>query len=180
MPANDAANVREGRGGVHVCDDQRELRECAIMQCLKDSPVSILVADDDPDYQVLLMSALSEADFGDQAVFLNDDQQVMTYLRGEGEFNDGRDRRQPSLILLGLNISRKGGGETVDEIKSDPNLRSIPIVVLATSGTPEDISRIYELGANSLIAKPPTCEGLTELAQTITNYWFRIVSLPPG
>jgi CheY-like chemotaxis protein len=85
---------------------------------------------------------------------------------------------RPGLILLDLNMPRKDGREALAEIKSDPNLRSIPVLVLTTSDMEKDIAQSYALGANSYISKPVTFEGLVEVIRVIGVYWFDIVALP--
>ena len=82
------------------------------------------------------------------------------------------------MILLDLNMPRKSGLEALREIKADPELRSIPVIVLTTSKAEEDIVRSYELGVNSFIVKPVTFESLVALVKTLGNYWFQIVELP--
>ena len=84
----------------------------------------------------------------------------------------------PSLILLDLNMPRKSGFEALQEIKSDPKLRRIPVVILTTSKAEEDIVRSYDLGVNSFIVKPVTFEALVETVRELGKYWFQIVELP--
>ncbi len=87
---------------------------------------------------------------------------------------------QPGLILLDLNMPKKDGREALKEMKADPKLRRIPVVVLTTSKAEEDIYRTYDLGVNSFITKPVAFEGLVELMKTLGTYWFQIVELPTG
>jgi len=82
------------------------------------------------------------------------------------------------LILLDLNMPRMDGREALREIKADPSLRSIPVVVLTTSRAEEDIYRTYDLGVSSFIAKPVTFEGLVDVMKVLGRYWFEIVELP--
>ena len=104
----------------------------------------------------------------------------MEYLYYQGEYTHDNAPR-PDLILLDLNMPRKDGREALQEIKADPELRQIPIVVLTTSKADEDIYRTYDLGVNSYITKPVSFEGLVEVMKTLTSYWFHIVRLPsPG
>ncbi len=100
----------------------------------------------------------------------------MDYLHQKGQY---RNAPRPGLILLDLNIPRKDGREALKEIKSDPALRQIPIVVLTTSQVEEDIFRSYDLGANSFISKPVTFNGLVEAIKDLGKYWFAVVDLPP-
>jgi CheY-like chemotaxis protein len=88
-------------------------------------------------------------------------------------------RPRPGLILLDLNMPRKDGRTVLQEIKSDPDLRQIPVVVLTTSKSDEDVFKSYDLGVNSYIVKPVTFEALVDILQTLEKYWFEIVELPP-
>ncbi|MCH8020946.1 response regulator [candidate division KSB1 bacterium] len=100
----------------------------------------------------------------------------MDYLHQKGQYSNAP---RPGLILLDLNMPRKDGREALKEIKSDPALRQIPIVVLTTSQAEEDIFRSYDLGANSFISKPVTFNGLVEAIKDLGKYWFAVVDLPP-
>src|SRR5687768_14268844 len=102
----------------------------------------------------------------------------MQYLRRGGRYADPGASPRPGLILLDLNMPRKDGREALREIKSDPNLRHIPIVVLTTSKAEEDIYRTYDLGVNSFITKPVTFDGLVNVMRGLGRYWFEIVELP--
>ena len=103
---------------------------------------------------------------------------------GEGAVGDDvlllMEEHVPDILLLDLNMPRKDGREALAEIKADPNLRGIPIVVLTTSKADEDIVRSYDLGANSYITKPVDFDGLVEALKTLGRYWFEIVELPPA
>jgi CheY-like chemotaxis protein len=113
--------------------------------------------------------------------FAVDGQDLMDYLRREGEYaNSGADAPRPGIILLDLNMPKKDGREALAEIKSDPELRRIPIVVLTTSKDEEDVLRTYDLGVSSFITKPVTFAGLVEAMRTWTRYWFELVELPNG
>jgi CheY-like chemotaxis protein len=102
----------------------------------------------------------------------------MDYLYRRAEYTTLADGPLPGLILLDLNMPRKDGREALEEIKSDPGLRRIPIVVLTTSKAEEDILRSYDLGVNSFIIKPVVFESLVEIVKTLSKYWFEIVELP--
>jgi CheY-like chemotaxis protein len=103
----------------------------------------------------------------------------MDYLYRRGPYAARSAAQEPGLILLDLNMPKKDGREALKEIKADPALRHLPIVVLTTSKAEEDILRTYDLGVSSFITKPVTFAGLVELVQTLTRYWFEIVTLPP-
>jgi CheY-like chemotaxis protein len=146
---------------------------------MKDAkPVLILMADDDPDDCMLAEDALREARLINEFRTVADGEELMEYLRGYGSYAAPASAPRPGLILLDLNMPRKDGREALHEIKGDPALRHIPVVVLTTSHAEEDILRTYDLGVNSFCAKPVTFEGLVRLMRTIGCYWFEIVELP--
>jgi len=141
-------------------------------------PITILIAEDDPDDRYLAKEALSESRLANTLYFVEDGEELMEFLRHEGRFTKVKPPR-PGIILLDLNMPRKDGREALLEIKADPQLRRIPVVVLTTSKAEEDILRSYDLGVSSFIVKPVTFEGLVNLMQTLGRYWFEIVELPP-
>jgi two-component system, response regulator len=143
-------------------------------------PVTILMADDDEEDRQLTHEALVEAHLANELRFVVDGEELMDYLHRRGVYANGADAPRPGVILLDLNMPRKDGREALAEIKSDPGLREIPVVVLTTSKAEEDIFRTYDLGANSFITKPVTFGGLVEVVQTWSRYWFEIVDLPVG
>jgi CheY-like chemotaxis protein len=104
----------------------------------------------------------------------------MEYLRRTGRYAPPAESPRPGLILLDLNMPRKDGRTVLKEIKSDPALRTIPVVVLTTSKADEDVYRSYDLGVNSYIVKPVTFEALVDILVTLEKYWFEIVELPPN
>jgi len=142
-------------------------------------PIPILMADDDEDDRLLTKDAFREYRVGNVLLFVEDGEELMEYLHRKGKFTDPKRSPRPGLILLDLNMPRKDGREALEEIKSDRNLRSIPVVVLTTSKAEEDVLRSYDLGVNSFITKPVTFEGLVEVVKTLGKYWIEIVELPP-
>jgi len=143
--------------------------------------MTILMAEDDPDDRVLTREAMETAHVRNELRFVHDGQELLEYLRHEGDYaGSNADAPMPGIILLDLNMPRMDGREALAEIKSDPELRSIPIVVLTTSKAEEDIVRTYDLGVNSFITKPVTFNALVDVMQTWSRYWFEIVDLPPG
>lgn len=136
------------------------------------------MADDDPDDRVLTKSALKESKVLNELFFVEDGEELMDYLKLEGKYTNPDDAPRPSVILLDLNMPKKDGREALKEIKSDPNLRRIPVVIMTTSKAEEDIVRSYDLGANSYITKPVTFERLIELMKTMGQYWVEFVELP--
>ena len=110
--------------------------------------------------------------------FVKDGIKLMDYLRRQGNFSDPSTSPRPGLILLDLNMPLMDGREALKEIKSDPELHSIPVVVLTTPSAEEDIIKTYEYGVNSFITKPVTFQGLVEVIKQTGIYWFEIVELP--
>ena len=141
-------------------------------------PIVILVADDDADDRILIKEALEENRLANDLHFVVDGEQLIDYLYHRGEFTNMDETPRPGLILLDLNMPKKDGREALREIKSDPELRKIPVVVLTTSKADTDIGNIYELGANSFVAKPVTFDSLVNVMKVIKSYWFEIVQLP--
>jgi len=142
-------------------------------------PVTILIADDDPDDRMLALEALNENRLTNNLYFVEDGEELLDFLYHRGQYADPASAPRPGMILLDLNMPRKDGRESVREIKADPELRDIPVVILTTSKSEEDIARTYDLGANSYITKPVTFEGLVEIMRGLRRYWFEIVELPP-
>ena len=140
---------------------------------------SILMADDDADDRMMAQDAFDEVHLANELHFVEDGEALLDYLYRRGHYATRRAGQEPGLILLDLNMPKKDGREALQEIKADPALRHIPIVVLTTSRAEEDILRTYDLGVNSFITKPVTFAGLVELVKTLTHYWFELVTLPP-
>jgi CheY-like chemotaxis protein len=140
--------------------------------------IVILMAEDDPDDRMFCREALQEARLTNQVYFVEDGQELMDYLKCQGAYADPESCPAPGLILLDLNMPRKDGREALEEIKSDPRLRAIPVVVLTTSKAEEDILRSYNLGVSGYITKPVTFERLIEIMKILGRYWFDIVELP--
>jgi two-component system, response regulator len=148
---------------------------------IKDAkPITILMADDDPDDCVLTKEALEDARLINDLRFVENGEELLEYLRRQGKYAPPADAPFPGLILLDLNMPRKDGRTVLKEIKDDPDLRSIPVVVLTTSKADEDIYKSYDLGVNSYIVKPVTFEALVDILQTLEKYWFEIVESPSG
>ncbi len=141
-------------------------------------PIVIVLADDDPDDCMLAQEALEESRLANELHVVGDGEELLAYLRHENGYAEPDKAPRPCLILLDLNMPRKDGREALREIKADPALRSIPIVVLTTSRAEEDIYRTYDLGVSSFISKPVTFEGLVDVMKVLGRYWFEIVELP--
>jgi CheY-like chemotaxis protein len=141
--------------------------------------ICILVAEDDQEDCLFIREAFKEGLLVNSLQFVEDGEDLMDYLRRQGRYQDPSSSPRPGIILLDLNMPRKDGREALREIKSDPDLKGIPIVVLTTSKDEEDVLRSYDLGANSYITKPVTFSGLVDAIKTLGRYWFEIVELPP-
>jgi len=144
----------------------------------KKNNIVILMADDDEDDQLMARDAFETNRLHNVLYFVKDGLELMDYLRRQGNFSDPSTSPRPGLILLDLNMPLMDGREAFKEIKSDPELRSIPVVVLTTSSAEEDIIKTYEYGVNSFITKPVTFQGLVEVIKQTGIYWFEIVELP--
>jgi CheY-like chemotaxis protein len=141
-------------------------------------PIVILLVDDDEEDLQMTVEALRESRLGNDLRMTHDGEELMDYLLRRGRYTDPADSPAPGLILLDLNMPKKDGREALAEIKSHPDLRQIPVIVLTTSKAEEDIFRSYDLGVNSFIMKPVTFSGLVESMQVLSQYWLEIVELP--
>jgi two-component system, response regulator len=140
--------------------------------------IVILMADDDADDRLLAKDALGECRLANDLHFVENGEELMEYLHRRGKYSQAGAAPRPGLILLDLNMPRKDGREALREIKKDPELRKIPVVVLTTSKADTDIGQIYELGANSFISKPVTFDSLVNVMKVLGSYWFEVVELP--
>ena len=145
---------------------------------VKQKSIVILIADDDAEDRMLVKDALDEGRLKNDIHFVENGEELVDYLHNRGRFADKEKFPTPGLILLDLNMPKKDGREALKDIKSDPHLRLIPIVVLTTSKAEEDILRTYDMGVSSFITKPVTFTALVDVMKTLTKYWFEIVELP--
>jgi two-component system, response regulator len=143
-------------------------------------PIDILLAEDDEDDYLLIADALKESRLANRIYWVKDGEELMDYLHRQGDYSNPEASPSPGIILLDLNMPRKDGREALREIKSEPGLRRIPIIILTTSQAEEDILRSYDLGVNSFIRKPVRFEDFIEMVQVLGKYWFQIVELPGG
>ena len=137
--------------------------------------ISVLLVEDDPGDVVLIREAFEHNKVYNRLHVVSDGVQALEFLRGEGE-HAGAPR--PDLVLLDLNLPRKDGREVLAEVKSDPDLRTIPIVVLTTSEAEEDIVRSYDLHANAYVTKPVDFERFIEVVRQIDDFFVSVVKLP--
>jgi chemotaxis family two-component system response regulator Rcp1 len=137
--------------------------------------IDILLVEDNPGDVRLTEEALREGKVKNRLAVVKDGVEAIAYLRCEGEYAEAV---KPDLILLDLNLPRKDGRQVLEEIKADPELRVIPVVVLTTSAAEEDILKSYNLHANCYITKPVDLEQFLKVVKTIEDFWLSIVRLP--
>ena len=138
--------------------------------------IDILLVEDSPTDVLIAREALTEARLLNTIHVAEDGVDALAFLRRQGRFADAP---RPDLILLDLNLPRKNGREVLAEIKADDALKSIPVVVLTTSSAEEDIIRSYSLHANCYVVKPVEFDNFVKAVQSIRQFWFTIVALPP-
>lgn len=138
------------------------------------------MADDDPDDRQLAREALTASRLRNPLYFVEDGEELLEFLRCKGRYKGINRSLRPGLILLDLNMPRMDGREALHLIKSDPVLKTIPIVILTTSSSEEDVFGSYAMGANSFITKPVTFDRLVDVVRALGVYWFEIVNLPSG
>ncbi len=142
-------------------------------------PVNILIAEDDEDDYLLISETLRDYRVTNSIGWVKDGEELMDYLLCQGRYADAQSTcPRPGLILLDLNMPRKDGREALQEIKSHPRLKRIPVVILTTSQSDEDIIRSYDLGVNSYVRKPVRFQDFVEQVRELGRYWFEIVELP--
>ncbi|MBW4576384.1 MAG: response regulator [Aphanothece sp. CMT-3BRIN-NPC111] len=139
-------------------------------------PIEILLVEDNPGDVRLTIEALRDAKVLNNLSVVKDGVEAMAYLRLEGQYIHAT---RPDMVLLDLNLPKKDGCEVLAEIKGDPNLRRIPVVILTTSKAEEDVIKSYNLHANCYIAKPVDLEQFMTVVKTIEDFWLTIVQLPP-
>jgi two-component system response regulator len=138
--------------------------------------VHVLLVEDDPGDTELTKAALGEAKLNLDLAVVDDGEKAMAYLRKQLPYAGVP---TPDVVILDLNLPRKDGREVLSEIKRDPALRDIPIVVLTTSDAEEDIARSYAQGANCYVTKPMGFPEFSKVVHTINDFWFTVVKLPP-
>jgi CheY-like chemotaxis protein len=139
-------------------------------------PIEVLLVEDNPGDAQLTRIALEDSQISIHLNVVEDGVEAMAFLRKQGKYAKFRN---PDIVLLDFNLPRKDGREVLAEIKGDENLRRIPVVVLTTSQAEEDILKAYNLSANCYITKPVDFDQFVKIIQSIENFWFAIVKLPP-
>jgi two-component system response regulator len=141
-------------------------------------PAVILLADDDDDDIFLIRDSFKQATLSAELHTVEDGMELMDYLKRRGAYADPASAPRPCIILLDLNMPRKDGRQALKEIKEDRELKSIPVIVLTTSGTDQDVLGSYGDGAASFITKPVSFQAMCEVMAKLVEYWLRVVSLP--
>jgi CheY-like chemotaxis protein len=140
-------------------------------------PLEILLVEDNPGDARLTREAFSQSKVRNILHHVKDGEEAIAFLRREGGYTTAP---TPDLVLLDLNLPRRDGREVLQEIKGDPSLKQIPVVILTSSQAEEDILRSYRLHANCFITKPVNLEQLTKVVHGIEQFWFTLVRLPPA
>jgi CheY-like chemotaxis protein len=138
-------------------------------------PIEVLLVEDDPGDVLLIREAFDFNKVHNNLNVVSDGEQALDYLRGTGDYAD---RIRPDLVLLDLNLPRKDGREVLAEVKTDPDLRTIPIVVLTTSEAEEDVLKSYQLHANAYVTKPVDFERFVSIVRQIDDFFVSVVRLP--
>jgi len=139
-------------------------------------PIEILLVEDEPGDAYLTAEALKSAKILNRVHLVEDGAEAMAFLKREGSYADSP---RPDLILLDLNLPRKDGRQVLAEIKNDPSLSAIPVVVLTTSSADEDVLRSYSLHANCYITKPVDLDQFMQVVRATQEFWLAVVKLPP-
>jgi CheY-like chemotaxis protein len=138
-------------------------------------PIDILLVEDDPGDTLITKEALEHSKVTNNLSCVVDGVEALAFLRREGEYADAT---RPDLILLDLNLPRRDGREVLAEVKADPELRRIPVVVLTTSQAEEDILRSYDLHANAYVSKPVDFDRFVDVVRQVDEFFFTVVRLP--
>jgi len=140
-----------------------------------EKPVEVLLAEDNPGDVMLTKKALEQGKIANNLHVVTDGVEALQFLRQDGEYAD---EPRPDLVLLDLNMPRKDGQDVLEELQEEPDLRRIPVVVLTSSESEEDIAKSYELNANAYLTKPVDFDGFIEIVNRMENFWFKVVKLP--
>jgi CheY-like chemotaxis protein len=138
--------------------------------------LGVLLVEDDPGDVLIAQEALRASKLNSRLTVVPDGVEALAYLRREDGYADAE---RPDLILLDLNLPRKTGHEVLAEVKADPSLRKIPVVVLTTSGAAEDVARSYDLHANVFVTKPVDFDHFAEVVRQIDDFFITVAQLPP-
>lgn len=145
------------------------------MNAMMGKPIEILMVEDNPGDVRLTKYVLSESKVHNRISAVSDGVEAMAFLRREGKYKDAP---RPDLILLDLNMPRKDGREVLAEVKQDPDLKMIPVVIVTSSSAEQDIVRSYTLHANAYVTKPVDLDQFISLVKSIEDFWLEVVKLP--
>ncbi len=141
-------------------------------------PISIVVAEDDADDRLMIKEAFEQCQLDNELQFVQDGEELVQFLRREGDYAHLSNRPYPGLILLDLNMPKMDGRESLRQLKADPLLCRLPVVILTTSQAEEDVEHSYDCGVNSFITKPGSFDQLVETVAVLGDYWIDTVALP--
>jgi len=139
-------------------------------------PVEILLAEDNPGDARLTEKAFEQGHILNNLHVVEDGEEALQFLRQEGEYGE---KPRPDLVLLDLNMPRKDGWEVLEEVKEDPDLRRVPVIVLTSSEAEEDIVKSYDLQANAYLTKPVDFGGFMDIVRSFEEFWLSVVKMPP-
>jgi CheY-like chemotaxis protein len=139
---------------------------------------TILLVEDNPAHAALVIRSLQRDRSDHNLIAVDDGDAALDYLRGRGAYADHDAAHKPLLVLLDLRLPRRDGLEVLAEIKNDPKLEDVPVVVLTTSGADADVRRAYQLGANSYLVKPTAFARLGDLLTDVSTYWLKWNRVP--
>jgi DNA-binding NarL/FixJ family response regulator len=142
------------------------------------SPLTILYIEDDTSYGDLAKRAMQKANANGRLVLVKDGDEAVSYLNREGRFAESQDWVLPDLVLLDLNIPKRHGFDVLQFIRTKDQIKNLPVIALTTSNDPGDVTKSYDLGANSYVQKPVGFKALVEMMRTLFNYWVDVVGLP--
>jgi len=146
------------------------------MNLSESKPIEILLVEDSPSDAALTIEALKAGKVANRLNHVEDGVEAMSFLRQQGKYAKAT---RPDLIMLDLNLPKKDGREVLEELKNDPDLKLIPIIVLTTSRSDKDVLQSYEFNANCYITKPVDFEHFIDVVKTIEKFWLTVVTLPP-
>lgn len=146
-------------------------------QCVSSKSITILLVEDNPGDVRLTQEVFKDGKICNNLVIVGDGEEAMEYLKKTGKYKDAT---RPEIILLDLNLPKKDGRQVLTEIKSDPDLKLIPVIVLTTSAAEQDILNMYANHANAYITKPVDFDQFINVVRSIENFWLSIVKFPPS
>ncbi len=141
-------------------------------------PAVVLLVDDNKADQVFIQRVFDHTDINNDLFFVNDGVEAMEYLRREGKYSDLKNSPKPDMILLDIKMPRMNGKEVLKELKTDPVLKTLPVIMLSTSDHDNDIIESYDFGANAYITKPVGFDKFIDAVKTLKRFWLQIAALP--